>query len=229
MPLNDFSGFILAGGRSRRMGQDKSRLAWGDGTFLNHAIHRMQQVCGEVFIVGRAPGATVPVFEDEFPGNGPLAALHTALRHSTTEWNLVLAVDMPLVPPALLRFLSSRIEAPALVVLPQVATTDIGILHNREMVPTPRNALESLQPLCAVYHRQFLPLVRYALSNRELSIRRLLERTAQGMMNVQSRAIRIIDQHELSAAGFDPEMLMNVNTPRELEHATKMAEHFDVE
>ena len=227
MPHGDITGFILAGGRSRRMGRDKSRLPWGGHTFLTHAIRRMQQVCERVFVVGENMEAAMPVLNDAFPGCGPLAGLHSALLHTATEWNLVLAVDMPLVPPALLKFLAAQCDQRSLAVVPQVAA--VGELGEaRGAMGYPHKLPPILQPLCASYHRQLLPIVERALSNRELSIQRLLEQAGQGMMGEEYSAIRIIDERELAAAGFVPDMLMNVNTPADLDRARALAQQLNV-
>lgn len=204
------------------MGRDKGQLPWGDQTFLAHAISRMQRVCSIVFVVGETLGATVPTLRDACPGDGPLAGLHTALLHSKTDWNLVLAVDMPLVSAALLKFIASRSDPSALAAVPSVG---IG-QHRFERSSEDRTPL---QPLCAVYHRDLLPYVERSLSKRRLSVRNLLEALSQGMMGGRPHAVHIIDEQVLVSAGFSPEMLMNVNTPVDLEHAKDLADQFNVE
>ena len=222
MLRGDITGFILAGGRSRRMGRDKAQLPWGDQTFLSHAINRMEQVCNAVFVVGETLGATVPILKDAFAGDGPLAGLHTALVQSKTDWNLVLPVDMPLISPALLRFIGFQTDPSSLAVVPRVRIVEQRSGPSSVESPT-------LQPLCAAYHRGLLPYVKRALSNRELSVRRLLEELSQGIMSGPANAVQVINEQELISAGFFPEMLMNVNTPADLERAKALAGRFNVE
>ena len=208
------------------MGRDKSQLVWGAVNFLAHAISRMQQVCDRVFVVGEKAEAGVPLLKDIFGGSGPLAGIHTALQHTGSKWNLVLAVDMPLVSAALLNFIASHCDRSSFAIIPKTATFRVSAKKGLEGGHNRRSP--ALQPLCAAYHREFLPTIERALSNRELSIRRLLEEAAQGMMNEPPQAIRFIDEQELSAAGFSPEMLMNVNTPSDLERARALARDLDV-
>jgi molybdopterin-guanine dinucleotide biosynthesis protein A len=167
---------------------------------------------------------------DEFPNCGPVGGIHSALRHSNTDWNLFLAVDMPLVPTALLQFIAAKCDFGYLAVVPEVTALDLDTaeLESKSASKGPHNTQAVLQPLCAAYHRDFLPLVERALSNRELSIRRLLEQAAQGMMGTQADAIRILPQPELTLAGFSSEVLINVNTPADLERAKGLAERFHV-
>ncbi|PYX99905.1 MAG: hypothetical protein DMG64_18310 [Acidobacteria bacterium] len=79
-----------------------------------------------------------------------------------------------------------------------------------ELIPRVKSRL---QPLCAIYHRDLLPEIDKALSLQRSSIHRLLERLST----------RIIEEDELIAAGFVPEMFLNVNSPEDLERARAMA------
>jgi molybdopterin-guanine dinucleotide biosynthesis protein A len=155
-----------------------------------------------------------------------LAGIHSALCHSNTDWNVFLALDMPLVPTALLQFISANCAPSYLAVVPEV--TACG-LESKSAWKSAHKTEAVLQPLCAAYHRGFLPLVERALSNRELSIQRLLQQATQGMMGTRADAIRIIPQQELTLAGFSSEMLINVNTPADLERAKALAERLHVD
>src|SRR5512140_2923630 len=114
----ELSGFILAGGTSSRMGADKALLAFRGHTLLGHALQLAVAVAGSCHIVGSRQkyekyGA---VIEDVFPGQGPLAGIHAALRASATDFNLVLAVDTPLIGVDFLRHLLARAQAAGTVV-----------------------------------------------------------------------------------------------------------------
>ena len=78
----DFTAFILAGGNSTRMGRDKAFVMLQGRTLLARALEVCRTVTSDVRIVGDrkkfAPFA--PVVEDVFPGCGPLAGIHAALR-----------------------------------------------------------------------------------------------------------------------------------------------------
>ena len=50
---DDLTGFVLAGGASRRMGRDKARIPWEDGTLLTHAIEQMKCAASKVFVIGQ--------------------------------------------------------------------------------------------------------------------------------------------------------------------------------
>lgn len=225
------TGFVLAGGQSRRMGRDKGAIEWGGETLLTHAVNRMSEAFPKVIVLGPSTSDGFASLRDELPNCGPLSGIHSALRHSKTDWNVFLAVDMPLVPTPLLRFIAGKCDLGYLAVVPEVTASELdgADLENKFASKMARNTGACLQPLCAAYRRGFLPLVERALSNRELSIRHLLEHATQGMMGTQADAIRIIPQQELTSAGFTSEMLINVNMPADLERAKSLAERFHVD
>ncbi|PYY20457.1 MAG: hypothetical protein DMG60_00135 [Acidobacteria bacterium] len=192
----DLTGFVLAGGVSRRMGRDKAQIPWRGGTLLTHAIEQVEGVAPKVFVVGSlgANKLPVPVLADNLSGVGPLAGIQTALSNSSTDWNLVIAVDLPLVMAEVLNWIAGfRTRATQVAIAPRVNSR--------------------LQPLCAVYHRGLLPEIDEALARQQSSIHRLLERLST----------RIIEEDELIANGFAPETFLNVNTPEDLECARAIA------
>src|SRR5579864_1358477 len=141
-----FSAFILAGGKSTRMGTDKAFLEFEGRTLLARVLEVARSVTPEVHIVGDASkfSAFAPVVEDVFSGCGPLGGIHAALRSSTTDCNLALAVDLPFVSWTFLRYLMNRAHsAPdAIAVVPRAG---------------------GWQPLCAMYRREFADKAEEAL------------------------------------------------------------------
>jgi molybdopterin-guanine dinucleotide biosynthesis protein A len=102
--LPSVGGYVLAGGKSSRMGKDKALLELGGKPLLQHASTKLRRVCAEVSILGNDSalerfGALV---RDLHPGSGPMAGIEAALLNSRHEWNVVLPVDVPFLPTALL-------------------------------------------------------------------------------------------------------------------------------
>lgn len=112
-PPRILSGIILAGGHSRRMGQNKADLRLNGKTLLEHQIQKLQDLGIEDILLS---GAACPhisgtrVIPDELPDRGPLGGLHACLRAATTSSCLVLSVDVPLVPTSALAHLCRRHE-----------------------------------------------------------------------------------------------------------------------
>jgi len=186
----DLAAFILAGGKSTRMGTDKAFVTLDGRTLLARALEVARSVTSAIRIVGDsarfAPFA--PIVEDIFPGCGPLGGIHAALRGSEFDLNLILAVDLPFLSPALLHYLIQRARdsADAAVTVPHTA--------------------RGWQPLCAVYRRQFGYLAEKALRERRYKIDTLF----------QAARAQVISEEELQAAGFSPELFHNLNTPEDL-------------
>lgn len=195
MPSAAFSAFVLAGGRSTRMGTDKAFVLWDGRTLLMRALEVARSLTAEVRIVGDPAKFTsfAPVIEDLFPGCGPLAGIHAALRSSKTDLNLILAVDMPLVTAALLKYMLTRAKD-----------------ADRSMVTVPLTT-RGWQPLCAIYRRGFASIAERALRARHYKVDELFAEAG-----VQS-----IGELELQSVGFAPDLFSNLNTPADLENAAR--------
>lgn len=107
------SAAVLAGGRSRRMGEDKALLplAPGGAPLLAVVLERLGGIADDPFIVATdrpAYGAFgVPVYADAYPEAGTLGGIATALRHAKHEHCLVVACDMPFINPGLLAWMAA--------------------------------------------------------------------------------------------------------------------------
>ncbi len=194
---NDVTAFILAGGKSTRMGTDKAFVEYEGRTLLARALDLARSVTPRVRIVG-SPGKFAPfapVVEDRFCECGPLGGIHAALRASLTELNLMLAVDMPFVSWAFLQFLIGHARGtPGAVAL----------------VPFDG---EGRQPLCAVYRREFADAAEDALRAGKNRIDSLFD----------APRTRVIGREELESAGFSRAIFRNLNTPEELEAEKRRA------
>jgi molybdopterin-guanine dinucleotide biosynthesis protein A len=194
-------GFLLAGGKSSRMGADKAFLDFGGQTLLDRALTVMGAVCGKVTIVGDPDkfaeyGSSKYgyVVADIFSGCGPLAGIHAALVHSTAELNLMLAVDMPFVSGELLAFLFATAED----------------ADNHAIVTVPRTS-KGFQPLCAVYRHDFAVAAEQALRAGKYKIDAAFS----------SVSVRVIEEDELAAAGFSEQSFFNLNTPQDVRAAER--------
>jgi molybdopterin-guanine dinucleotide biosynthesis protein A len=187
----DVTAFILAGGRSTRMGRDKAFVEFEGQTLLTRTLDLARSVTLDVRILGDPEkfAAFAPVFEDIFRDRGPLGGIHAALRVSQTDLNLTLAVDMPFVSASLLKYLISQARS-----APEAA------------VVVPRSN-GRWQPLCAIYRREFADAAETALLAGHNKIDLLFAATET----------RVIEEEELKRNRFSPDIFRNLNTPEELE------------
>jgi molybdopterin-guanine dinucleotide biosynthesis protein A len=179
------SGFVLAGGASKRMGQPKALLPYRGTTLVEHVAKTVREAVGSagpVQVIGdpaRLGHLGLTVIPDELPGYGPASGIYTALRVTTTDWNLVLACDMPSVTADLLRVLLLRAE-----------TAERNCVAATGPYGQP-------EPLCAVYHRRCLPALTRSIRDKQLRMRDFVKEIGAVWVSVDKLA------------------LANVNTPAE--------------
>jgi len=191
-PTADVGAFVLAGGKSTRMGSDKAFVMLEGRTLLARALELAKGVTDNVRIVGSAGkfAGFAPVVEDVFCECGPLGGIHAALRASAAELNLMLAVDVPFVPAELLRYLVER-------------------ARGSDAIATVPLADGGWQPLCAVYQREFGDVAEKALRGGRYRINVLFEGVE----------VQAIGEEELARAGFAAGMFRNLNTQEDVEAA----------
>ena len=191
-----WTGLILAGGRSVRMGRDKTALKLGGTTLLVRAVDRVRQAGGEPLVVGppRSPaevGGSRQIDESDRGSGvgrpGPLFALRCGLAECGTPLALAVACDVPLVPVPFLRFLVEEAERYDAVV-PRAAGT--------------------LQVLTAAYTPACLEAIDRELHSGGRAVHGFLSRV---------RA-RVVEPEELLAFGGEG-VFLNVNTPEDLARA----------
>jgi molybdopterin-guanine dinucleotide biosynthesis protein A len=190
--MKSSAAFILAGGRSSRMGADKAFLELAGKPLIVRAVELARGVVPDVKIVGDprkcAPFGTV--IADVYRDRGPLGGIHAALTNSEAEWNLILAVDIPFVPAQFLKYLVARARSSgAAVTVPSVG--------------------KYFQPLCAVYCKAFLSVANRALSQEENKIDQLFHEVS----------LCTVSEADMAANGFDASIFRNLNTPEEWQAA----------
>jgi molybdopterin-guanine dinucleotide biosynthesis protein A len=179
------AGYVLAGGRSSRMGRDKALLLKQGLPLASWVATAAAETTGSATLVGDPARYTelgFRVIPDRFPGEGPLGGILTALQDSSAGWNLVLACDMPRVNAALLQKL-------------------LGAAFGFEgdaVIPVTGSSNPLWHPLCGVYRQSAVGLLEAAFMTGVRSV------------NIAVRQLRVL-QLEMGEA---PEF-QNVNTPED--------------
>ncbi|HEY4815446.1 MAG TPA: molybdenum cofactor guanylyltransferase [Chthoniobacterales bacterium] len=130
----DATGFIVAGGKSSRMGRDKAWLEIGGEPMIQRIVRAFLPVTTHLAIIANSPEYAelgLPVYADTHIGIGPIEAIRTALSNCRTEYSLLAACDMPFITSDLLSFLIVRQSGYDAVV--------------------PMDAEGKIEPLCAAY------------------------------------------------------------------------------
>jgi len=185
-----FTGAVLAGGESRRMGRDKAEIVIDGEPLLARTARTLLEVFGEVLVVGGERAASglppgVRALPDERPGLGPVGGIATALASSSNDMVFVCACDMPLLDTKAVS-----------------ALVDAALRARGARAVAPRVGGE-VHPLAAVYARGCLDAARAALDGGRLSAREFLE---------EVRAVYV----DIDVGSHVARALTNVNTPEEL-------------
>ncbi|HET9477276.1 MAG TPA: molybdenum cofactor guanylyltransferase [Dehalococcoidia bacterium] len=191
-----FSGIVLAGGLSKRLGTDKTLLEFGGKTLLGLTVERLIKTTSDIVIAcgaGPRPGwpdMPVEYAADRHTSRGPLAGLDAGLRAIGNPGAIVVACDMPFLNPGLLRYMATLLDGHDAVV---------------PVVGGRRHALH------AAYSRACLPFIKDLLV------------TGGSMGDLLSR-VDTCDVHESDVRRMDPDGLscFNLNSPRDLRLAREL-------
>ena len=210
-PSHELSGaeaFVLAGGRSTRMGQDKVLLPLAGRSLLQIALDKVRilplAAAPRIVAVRSDLSSHAAVISDLQPGCGPLGGLEAALTASARPLNVFLPVDIPLLPAHFLFWMLERAETTgAVMTVPRINGWP--------------------QPLCAVYHRDLLGHITASLGAGNYKVMPVVMAAARA--HSSSHPMDIFDVESVSSAR--PELLAlsplpphrwfhNCNTPEDM-------------
>ncbi len=163
---------VLAGGRGRRMKADKTGLAVGDRTLLEHVLSQLEPHFSEI-LISVSPGQKIrfaagrPV-EDGTLGQGPLAGILAGLKAAANDASAVVACDIPDINVPLLRSLARAAGGAEIAV--------------------PVGPAGHFEPLFAVYRRSAVPAIEELLQAGERSILPLFGRCRTTVLRIEDAA-----------------------------------------
>jgi molybdenum cofactor guanylyltransferase len=193
----EVTGVLLAGGKSRRMGEDKRHLVVGEQTLLERGLAVLQSTFREVLVViaqdSPPLGVDARVVRDLVPDCGSLGGLYTGLMQATTPYIFVVACDMPFLNQPVIAQFTSR-TAIADIVMAKLA----GRLH----------------PMHALYSKRCVPALEEMIRARQLKI--------QEIVSELSLRVRYVTEADLLTIDPSGRSFYNVNTMADLEAARSL-------
>jgi molybdopterin-guanine dinucleotide biosynthesis protein A len=203
-PSASVAGYVLAGGRSKRFGQDKARVRLGGEMMLTRTCRLVREVSGSVSVVAdresRYADSDVWVVEDLWPGQGPLGGILTSLlataeRDGGREWNFIVSCDMPFLTREWLTFLIGRaLASQAQVVLAHSAAGP--------------------EPLCACWRTDTAATLHEAL---ETGVRKVTD----GVALLRSE---VLDERDWKRFDSRGRLFWNMNTAEDYQEARRIVE-----
>ena len=189
--ISNKTGYILAGGKSSRMGEDKGLKIFNEKPLVQTVIDQMQLVFNQLVIVSNNSDYQqfgLEVIEDEVKNIGPAGGIYTALQHSKTDKNFIVSCDMPFITAEAIAFMLKN-------------SNDLEI-----MLPE-RNG--QLEPLFGVYSKKCLPKWKTLIDNDCIKLQNM----------VTNFDLKMIDVSEYNS--FSEKLFQNLNTPNEFKNALK--------
>lgn len=191
--LNNYINFyLLAGGKSSRMGTDKGLLTMHGKCMIEFAIEQIKPIAKNIFIVTDNKDYkkfNLELIADEIKDIGPAGGIYTALKHSDTKFNFIISCDMPFITSEAIEYLISQ-------------CVDFEIT-----LPVLDHQTE---PLFALYSKNITHEWLQNLKQRNYKLQELVNHFKVQKINV--------DSHPL----FSKKLFMNINTPYDLEIANRL-------
>ena len=184
------TGIILAGGKSSRMGRDKSMLPLADSgeSMLKNIWNGLIPLCKEILICGNSSDKyklpdTVEI-SDIYKDRGPLSGIHAGLKRASYDYSFIVSCDMANFNQELAAFLLSKCD-------------------NYDLIIPQHNGL--FEPLFAVYHKNTLDIIEKKILSGENRVQKII---------AEANPL-IIDDDEIKAFGDPKELFKNINTPED--------------
>jgi len=198
------SAVILAGGFSRRFGQDKGLIVLAGKPLIFHVLDRASEVVDETVVVVSSDiqketfanllGQRASVVVDKYETQSPLVGALTGFETARGEYSLLLACDTPFVSSQIAQFL-----------------LDLCIKKNAAI---PRWPSSHIEPLQAAYHtKSALTAAKTSLEEGKLDMRSMIARL-RGVRYVSTMVLRQMDTKLLT--------FFNINTFEDLKRAESL-------
>jgi molybdopterin-guanine dinucleotide biosynthesis protein A len=156
MDRSELTGIILAGGKSNRMGREKGLVGFHGKSLIQYGIDLLKKQTDKIILSSGNPDYKrfgLEMVPDGVTGQGPAGGIASALKHSTTPWNMVIACDLPFLEPELIDALLANAEG-FQAVIP---------LHDGRS-----------EPLAGLYHKDLWKTFDEAISKGDLALHRIL-------------------------------------------------------
>jgi molybdopterin-guanine dinucleotide biosynthesis protein A len=174
--MKDISAYILAGGKSSRMGSDKGMLPLNESVFIELIVKTLEKSSiKNITIVSSNKDydfLKIKRIKDIYIDKGPVGGIFTALSHSKTEQNLILSVDIPLISVEIIRWLIENID--------------------QEKQITQVKVSDKVSPLFAVYNKNMASIFEENLVKNQLKLRWIVDEILHQTIEVPEKWCKLL-------------------------------------
>jgi molybdopterin-guanine dinucleotide biosynthesis protein A len=202
----DITGIILSGGRSSRMGVNKSLLQLGNKSVIEHVVDTAKLIFRNVILITNNPVEylflDIPIYRDIFKDVGPIAGIHSGLVNSKTEKNFFLSCDTPLITEEIIRYITEyKTEKPVTICIADGFTQNLNGIFSRIVISELEKFIQNSDT------------INYNSNNksRTVSVKQFLAKTKSEIIN--------LDELEFYKQGS----FFNINRPEDYK---KILNHF---
>lgn len=165
-----YSAYILAGGKSSRMGTDKGLLNLNEETFVKRIENTLKLITPDVFVITSNEEYSIQklnCIQDVFPNKGPVGGIHSALNHSDNENIIIVSCDAPLVSIEFWQWLiQEHQKSNSVIIFPVLVENDY--------------------PLIGIYTKNLEEIFFQAIQKEQLKLRFLLRQLKCNAVKVPS-------------------------------------------
>ena len=190
--LNNINGYILAGGKSSRMGKDKGMIIYNGKAIIEYIIEQLKPLVNKLVIVSNNfeyEKFGVEVINDLLKDIGPAGGIYTALNHTKEELNFIVSCDMPQINKEAIAFIIKN--------------------STNSQITVPEKGGE-IEPLFGVYTKDCLTKWAECIKQREIKLKEMITNFKLNIINTDDNIL------------FNDNFFMNINTNKDLNNAISL-------
>lgn len=189
------AAYLLAGGKSSRMGKDKGLITLADKPMVKYAIETMDAIgLSPTIVANNDEYASLgfPLIKDLIPDKGPMGGLHTAMEDNQATYVFLVSCDLPFVPKEAFQKLIDSINDQPIIV---------------------SEFMGKINPLFALYHKDLKDQITKNIEEEKLKMQDFISETSCEKIDMQDLVLQ------------SPKRFTNINTPEDLDNTNELWEN----